>query len=61
MFQQKFSFLRRKIISQVGKEEPMSLMNRRIPKISKSVFSPNAGKYGPEIDPYLDTFQVVHI
>ena len=24
-----------------------------------SVFSPNAGKYGPEITPYLDTFQAV--
>ena len=24
-----------------------------------SVFSPNAGKYGPEITPYLDTFHVV--
>ena len=26
-----------------------------------SVFSPNAGKYGPEITPYLDTFQAVNI
>ena len=26
-----------------------------------SVFSPNAGKYGPEITPYLDTFQAVKI
>ena len=25
-----------------------------------SVFSPNAGKYGPEKTPYLDTFHVVH-
>ena len=25
------------------------------------VFSPNTGKYGPEIAPYLDTFQVVKI
>ena len=24
-----------------------------------SVFSPNAGKYGPEKTPYLDTFQTV--
>ena len=24
-----------------------------------SVFSPNAGKYGPEITPYLDTFHTV--
>ena len=24
-----------------------------------SVFSPNAGKYGPEKTPYLDTFHVV--
>ena len=24
-----------------------------------SVFSPDAGKYGPEITPYLDTFQAV--
>ena len=23
------------------------------------VFSPNAGRYGPEITPYLDTFQAV--
>ena len=23
------------------------------------MFSPNTGKYGPEITPYLDTFQVV--
>ena len=23
------------------------------------VFSPNTGKYGPEITPYLDTFHVV--
>ena len=26
-----------------------------------SVFSPNAGKYGPEITPYLDTFHAVSI
>ena len=26
-----------------------------------SVFSPNAGKYGPEITPHLDTFQAVNI
>ena len=26
-----------------------------------SVLSPNAGKYGPEITPYLDTFQAVNI
>ena len=25
-----------------------------------SVFSPNAGKYGPEKTPYLDTFHAVH-
>ena len=25
-----------------------------------SVFSPNAGKYGPEKTPYLDTFQAVN-
>ena len=25
-----------------------------------SVFIPNAGKYGPEITPYLDTFHVVY-
>ena len=24
-----------------------------------SVFNPNAGKYGPEITPYLDTFHAV--
>ena len=24
-----------------------------------TVFSPNAGKYGPEITPYLDTFHAV--
>ena len=24
------------------------------------VFSPNAGKYGPEKTPYLDTFHLVH-
>ena len=24
-----------------------------------SIFSPNAGNYGPEITPYLDTFHVV--
>ena len=24
-----------------------------------SVFSPNTGKYGPEINPYLDTFHAV--
>ena len=24
-----------------------------------SVFSPNAGKYGPQITPYLDTFHTV--
>ena len=24
------------------------------------VFSPNTGKYGPEITPYLDTFHVVY-
>ena len=26
-----------------------------------SVFSPNAGKYGPEIIPYLDTFHAVNL
>ena len=26
-----------------------------------SVFSPNAGKYGPEITPYLDTFHAVYM
>ena len=26
-----------------------------------SVFSPNAGKYGPEITPYLDTFRAVQL
>ena len=26
-----------------------------------SVFSPNAGKYGPEITPYLDTFRAVRV
>ena len=26
-----------------------------------TVFSPNAGKYGPEITPYLDTFHAVHL
>ena len=26
-----------------------------------SVFSPNAGKYGPEKTPYLDTFHAVHV
>ena len=25
-----------------------------------SVFSPNTGKYGPEITPYLDTFHAVY-
>ena len=25
------------------------------------VFSPNIGRYGPEITPYLDTFHLVHI
>ena len=29
------------------------------PAFGLSVFSPNAGKYGPEITPYLDTFQAV--
>ena len=27
----------------------------------RSVFSPNTGKYGPEIAPYLDTFHVVEV
>ena len=27
----------------------------------RSVFSPNARKYGPEITPYLDIFRAVHI
>ena len=26
-----------------------------------SVFSPNTGKYGPEINPYLDTFHAVFV
>ena len=26
-----------------------------------SVFSPNIGKYGPEITPYLDTFHAVRV
>ena len=26
-----------------------------------SVFNPNAGKYGPEITPYLDTFHEVAV
>ena len=25
------------------------------------VFSPNTGKYRPEIKPYLDTFHIVHV
>ena len=29
------------------------------PKIS--IFSPNTGKYGPEINPYLDTFHAVDL
>ena len=28
---------------------------------SISRFSPNAGKYGPEITPYLDTFRAVRV
>ena len=28
-------------------------------KAEISVFSPNAGKYGPEKTPYLDTFHTV--
>ena len=28
--------------------------------LRKSVFSPNIGKYGPEITPYLDTFHAVY-
>ena len=27
--------------------------------VQYSVFSPNTGKYGPDITPYLDTFQAV--
>ena len=27
----------------------------------RSVFSPNAGKYGPEKNPYLDTFNAVNL
>ena len=27
----------------------------------RSVFSPNAGKYEPEITPYLDTFHAVRV
>ena len=33
-------------------------MRRDIPYLS--VFSPNAGKYGPEKIPYLDTFHAVN-
>ena len=25
------------------------------------VFNPNAGKYGPEITPYMDTFHAVYV
>ena len=33
-----------------------------LPPIKKvSVFSPNTGKYGPEITPYLDTFYPVKL
>ena len=32
-----------------------------IPGTLFSVFSPNTGKYGPEITPYLDTFHAVFI
>ena len=27
----------------------------------QTIFSPNTGKYGPEIIPYLDTFQAVYL
>ena len=33
------------------------MQNRATPYLS--VFSPNTGKYGPEITPYLDTFHAV--
>ena len=29
--------------------------------VSFSVFSPNAGKYGPENTPYLDTFHAMNV
>ena len=29
------------------------------PYLSENIFSPNTGKYGPEITPYLDTFHAV--
>ena len=32
----------------------------QIQSFSWSVFNPNAGKYGPEKTPYLDTFHAVH-
>ena len=37
---------------------PVLGLNTEIHK-NLSVFSPNTGKYGPEITPYLDTFHAV--
>ena len=34
-------------------------LNTEIYCVNVSVFSPNAGKYGPEKTPYLDTFRKV--
>ena len=39
---------------------PVLGLNTEIHK-NLSVFSPNTGKYGPEITPYLDTFHAVGI
>ena len=38
----------------------MTVEIRRDTEIHLSVFSPNTGKYGPEITPYLDTFHAVN-
>ena len=38
-----------------------SVFSRIWTEYANTVFSPNAGKYGPEITPYLDTFRAVKV
>ena len=37
------------------------VFGRNMVRSNLSVFSPNTGKYGPEINPYLDTFRSVSL
>ena len=46
-------------VRNVNKASSVNTLSLKYLNPSLSVFSPNTGKYGPEITPYLDTFHAV--